>query len=173
MISTVKAGCQVVITHSGGWQTRYYHLKSIPGFSVGQKVTAGTKLGMTAMPGSETCGRGTFRHVHFSLMKDGREVPIDGLSLGGYTINSTGGAYCGYWTRDSNGAVVADARRSCYAVPKVTNNLIHPDDLERAADTPSAMRTVRRSRTRTRSRPNCSTSPGPAHRRRSRLADGV
>lgn len=137
VVSTVAANCQVVITHSGGWQTRYYHLRNIPALTVGQSVTAGTRLGMTAMPGSETCGRGTFRHVHFTLMKNGTEVPIDGLSLGGYTIHSTGGSYCGYWTRDSDGAVVADARRSCYAVPSVKNSLVHPSELGHSVSAPA------------------------------------
>ena len=125
--------CQVIIQHEGGWQTRYYHLKSIPaGLQSGQVVKAGTKLGLTGMPGSETCGRGTFRHVHFTLQKNGVEMPIDGLSLGGYTVHTSGGSYCGYWTRDTDGAIVADARRSCYAVPSVSNTLLHPSDLARA-----------------------------------------
>ncbi|AQP45738.1 M23 family metallopeptidase [Tessaracoccus flavus] len=126
--------CQVVIQHDDGWQTRYYHLKSIPsGLQSGQLVKAGTKLGMTAMPGSETCGRGNFRHVHFTLQRNGVEMPIDGLSLGGYTVRSSGSSYCGYWTRNSDGAIVADARRSCYAVPSVSNTLLHPADLDRDA----------------------------------------
>lgn len=132
VVSEVKAGCQVIVTHDDGWQTKYFHLKNVAAVKVGQKISAGTKLGMTGMPGSETCGRGSFRHVHFTLLKSGKEMPIDGLSLGGYTIHSTGGSYCGYWTRDSDGAVVADARRSCYAVPKVTNTLLHPADLSAA-----------------------------------------
>ena len=123
--------CQVILQHQDGWQTRYYHLKSIPsGLAVGQSVTAGTKLGLTGMPGRETCGRGTFRHVHFTLQKDNVEMPISGLSLGGYTVTASGGAYCGYWTRNSDGAIVADARRSCYAVPAVSNTLLHPSDLQ-------------------------------------------
>lgn len=132
VVTAVQPNCQVVLSHSGGWATKYYHLKSVSKLRVGQKVEAGARLGMTAMPGSETCGRGSFRHVHFTLMKDGKEKPIAGLSLGGYTVHSTGGSYCGYWSRDSDGAVVADARRSCYAVPKVTNNQINASDLERS-----------------------------------------
>lgn len=134
VIIDLKANCQVVVQHQDGWQTRYYHLKSIPsGLAVGQEIGAGTKVGMTGMPGSETCGRGSFRHVHFVLEKNGTEMPIDGLSLGGYTVHTSGGSYCGYWTRDTDGAVVADARRSCYAVPALSNTLIHPADLTRVA----------------------------------------
>lgn len=122
--------CFVTITHTDGWQTMYYHLKSIPSdLRNGDQVVAGEKLGMTAMPGSETCGRGSFRHVHFTLQRNGVEQPINGLSLGGYTIHDGSRAYCGYVTRNSDGAIVADARRACYAVPKVVNNIVNPATL--------------------------------------------
>ncbi|MBB1510444.1 M23 family metallopeptidase [Tessaracoccus sp. MC1756] len=144
VLTTVKANCEVIITHQGGWQTKYFHLRAIPaGLAAGQQVAAGTKLGMTGMPGSETCGRGTFRHVHFTLMKAGTEVPIDGLQLGGYAIHGSGGAYCGYWTRNSDGAVVADARRSCYAVPALSNTLLPASALHRASQV-AASRDVQR-----------------------------
>lgn len=129
-VASVRPGCSVTITHADGWQTQYYHLRSIPSGIDGAQVTAGQKVGMTAMPGSETCGRGSFRHVHLTLMKDGEEVSIDGLSIGGYTIHSTGRSYCGYWTRNSDGAVVADAQRACLAVPSVVNNIVNPATLE-------------------------------------------
>ncbi len=122
--------CFVTITHADGWQTLYYHLKGIPsGLANGDRVVAGQKLGMTAMPGSETCGRGTFRHVHFTLQRNGVEQPINGLRLGGYTIHDGSRAYCGYVSRDSDGAIVADARRACLAVPKVVNNIVNPATL--------------------------------------------
>lgn len=135
VISAVKSNCEVVITHEDGWQTKYFHLKGIPtGLAVGQQIIAGAKVGMTGMPGSETCGRGTFRHVHFTLLKSGTEMPIHGLQLGGYTINTSGGSYCGYWTRNTDGAIVADARRSCYAVPALSNTLLSADALERHSE---------------------------------------
>ena len=144
VVTVVKQSCQVIITHEDGWQTQYYHLKNIPsGLAAGQKVAAGTKLGMTGMPGSETCGRGTFRHVHFTLMKNGTEMPIHGLQMGGYTINGSGGSYCGYWTRNSDGAVVADARRSCYAVPAISNTLLPASALERDSDVAASRDTER------------------------------
>ncbi|GAA4895896.1 hypothetical protein GCM10025789_11880 [Tessaracoccus lubricantis] len=144
VITALKANCEVVITHGDGWQTQYFHLKNIPaGLAAGQRITAGTKVGMTGMPGSETCGRGTFRHVHFTLMKAGTEMPIEGLQLGGYTVHGSGGAYCGYWTRNSDGAVVADARRSCYAVPAISNTLLPASALLRASQV-AASRDVQR-----------------------------
>lgn len=129
-VASVRPGCSVTITHADGWQTQYYHLRAIPSGLDGAQVTAGQKVGMTAMPGSETCGRGTFRHVHLTLMRNGEEVSIDGLSIGGYTIHSTGRSYCGYWSRNSDGAVVADAQRACLAVPSVVNNIVNPATLE-------------------------------------------
>ncbi|MDO5675890.1 MAG: M23 family metallopeptidase [Propionibacteriaceae bacterium] len=135
IVQTVKANCEVIIEHEGGWQTKYFHLKGIPsGLKAGQAINAGDKVGMTGMPGSETCGRGTFRHVHFTLMKNGSEVAINGLQLGGYTVHTSGGSYCGYWTRNTDGAVVADARRSCYAVPGLSNTLLPASALERHSE---------------------------------------
>ena len=122
--------CYVTVTHTGGWQTMYYHLKGIPsGLRNGARVVAGQKIGMTAQPGSETCGRGTFRHVHFTLLRNNVEQPIHGLSLGGYTFSDGSRAYCGHATRDRDGAVVADSRRSCLAVPRVVNNIVNPSTL--------------------------------------------
>ncbi|MCC2593676.1 peptidoglycan DD-metalloendopeptidase family protein [Tessaracoccus sp. OS52] len=143
-VASVKAGCSVTIDHGDGWRTQYYHLKNIPSGLNGAKVVAGQKLGMTGMPGTETCGRGTFRHVHLTLYRDGVEVPISGLSIGGYTVHDYGRSYCGYWTRDSDGAIVADARRACLAVPSVTNNILNPatlvgrtgDDASRGSERP-------------------------------------
>lgn len=128
-IASVKPGCSVTVTHADGWETMYYHLKNIPGGLNGAQVVAGQKLGMTGMPGSETCGRGSFRHVHFTLYRGGKEMPINGLSIGGYTVHDTGRAYCGYWTRDVDGTVAADAQRSCLAVPALVNNVVNPGTL--------------------------------------------
>lgn len=132
--------CFVTITHSSGWQTQYYHLKGIPSdLRNGDRVVAGEKIGMTAMPGSETCGRGSFRHVHLTLLRNNVEQPIHGLSLGGYTVRNTSLAYCGYWTRDRDGVVVADARRRCFAVPGLKNSLVNPATLagRDSSDAPS------------------------------------
>ncbi|WP_461103786.1 peptidoglycan DD-metalloendopeptidase family protein [Tessaracoccus terricola] len=137
-VASVKPGCSVTITHADGWQTQYYHLRGIPSGLDGAQVVAGQKVGMSAMPGSETCGRGSFRHVHLTLMRHGEEVAIDGLSLGGYTIHSTGRSYCGFWSRDSDGVVVADAQRACLAVPSLVNNIVNPANLkDRGIEGPS------------------------------------
>ena len=114
--------CYLRISHAGGWATQYYHLKSVPDSLDGTTVAAGQLLGRTAMPGSETCGTGNFRHVHLSLFKDGRPASMGGSSIGGYTVHATAGNYCGYWTRNSDGALVEDSRTSCQAGPGVVNN---------------------------------------------------
>ena len=127
--------CYVTVTHAGGWETMYYHLKGIPSdLRNGDRVVAGEKIGSTGRPGSETCGRGSFRHVHFTLLRNGVEQPIHGLSLGGYTVRNGSRAYCGYWTRDRDGAVVADARRACMAVPRMVNNIVNPSTLAGRGD---------------------------------------
>jgi len=127
--------CYVTVTHADGWQTMYYHLKGIPSdLRNGDRVVAGEKIGMTGSPGSDTCGRGTFRHLHFTLLRNNVEQPIHGLSLGGYTVRNGSRAYCGYWTRDRDRAVVADARRSCLAVPRVANNIVNPATLSDRGD---------------------------------------
>jgi hypothetical protein len=61
--------------------------------------------------GVDTCGDGTpgYRHVHFVLLYNGAEVAINGLSIGGYTIHEAPGAYCGTWTRNSDGSTVASS----------------------------------------------------------------
>lgn len=141
-VASVRPGCSVTITHADGWQTQYYHLRSIPSGLDGATVVAGQQVGMTAMPGSETCGRGSFRHVHLTLMKDGAEVAIDGLSLGGYTVHTTGRSYCGFWSRDTDGVVVADAQLACLAVPSLVNNIVNPANLaDRGIQGPSRSET--------------------------------
>jgi hypothetical protein len=116
------ANCWVAIDHQGGWQTRYMHLKNVDTSINGRTVLAGQRLGDAGKPGAETCGSGTFRHVHFSLWRSGSAVAINGYTIGGYTVHGTGSSYCGWWTRDSDGAVVADARTRCLAVPQLINN---------------------------------------------------
>ena len=125
--------CWVSIDHSAEWQTRYYHLKNVDTAIDGQQVAAGQRIGDAGQPdsglgGTETCGSGTagFRHVHFAIYRNGAEEAIDGTSIGGYTVHQTGNAYCGYWTRDSDGAVVANAQTACQAVPSLVNDQVTP-----------------------------------------------
>ena len=103
--------CYVVVQHGDGWGTAYYHLKNVPRDLNGKTVKAGDLVGDMGAIGIDTCGGGTYgyRHVHFVLLYHGSEYPIDGLSLGGYTIRATSGAYCGRWTNDQTNAVAAES----------------------------------------------------------------
>jgi hypothetical protein len=104
------------------------HLKNVDASINGRVVLAGQRIGDAGQPGAETCGRGTanFRHVHFSLWKSGVAVSISAYSFSGYTVHASGTAYCGWWTRDVDGAIVADARTRCMAVPQLVNNQKYP-----------------------------------------------
>jgi hypothetical protein len=122
----VWPSCWATVDHAAGWQTQYWHLTKALTSLEGQSVQAGTELALDGFPGKNTCGVGDATHLHFSLWHGGGAVAIDGTSLGGYTPHQTGGNYCGYWTRDSSGAIVADARSACQMVPKLVNNVTTP-----------------------------------------------
>lgn len=69
-----ECGNGVVIRHDGGWETQYCHLrKGTVSVKRGQKVEAGTTLGLVGMS-----GRAQFPHVHLSVRR-GRDVidPFD------------------------------------------------------------------------------------------------
>lgn len=103
--------CYVIVDHGNGWQTAYYHLKNVPLDLNNKTVKKGDVVGDMGAIGVDTCGGGTpgYRHVHFVLLYQWNEYPIDGLSLGGYTIHEAVGPYCGSWTRNSDNAVVAES----------------------------------------------------------------
>jgi len=69
-----ECGNGVVLTHPGGWETQYCHLKegSIT-VREGQRVRTGQKLGLIGLS-----GRTQFPHVHLTVRKDGKVVdPFD------------------------------------------------------------------------------------------------
>lgn len=69
-----ECGNGVVLTHPGGWETQYCHLRegSI-GVASGQEIAAGEKLGEVGMS-----GRAQFAHLHLSVRRDGKVVdPFD------------------------------------------------------------------------------------------------
>ena len=102
-VAHVESNCLVRVDHADGWQTKYLHLKNIDRSINGQQVDAGRRLGDAGSP-AETCGTGWGAHVHFALFRNGVEQSIDGTSIGGYTVHNGGGYYCGWWSRDSDGA---------------------------------------------------------------------
>lgn len=122
------SSCYVVVFHEGGWETSYYHLKDVDLSVDGAMVEAGRRLGRAGQPGTETCGFGTpgFRHVHFSLSRNGVDMPINGTSIGGYTVHRGSADYCGGWTRDVDGALVVDAEPACGAREGLRNDQLLP-----------------------------------------------
>ncbi|MEQ9694910.1 M23 family metallopeptidase [Shimia sp. SDUM112013] len=69
-VSGKECGNGVVIDHGDGWHTQYCHLKNQSvRVKQGQSVTAGDVLGQTGLSGLTS-----FRHLHFSVRKDGQIV---------------------------------------------------------------------------------------------------
>lgn len=68
-------------------------------------MSRGQAIGATG----QGCGAATFRHVHFSLRRNGGDVPISGLNIGGHTVHAKPGNYEGYWIRNSDGVRVSEA----------------------------------------------------------------
>ncbi len=95
-------GYEIRVDHAEGWQTGYFHL-SRADVAEGDRVTRGETLGATGY----ACGRASFNHVHFSVRIDGDDVDLDGLVIGGHTLESEPGDYNGQWYRNSDGAHVA------------------------------------------------------------------
>lgn len=62
-------GNLVIVSHPSGYETRYAHLSKVD-VAVGDKVTAGTRVGAVG-----TTGYSTGPHLHFELRHDGK--PID------------------------------------------------------------------------------------------------
>ncbi|MFT5757195.1 MAG: LasA protease [Alteromonadaceae bacterium] len=85
----ILSRCQVRVTNTNGWATNYYHLDNIE-VNNGQYVDANTKLGVYANNrNAALCegGSSTGPHLHFSLLKNGRYVSLEGVNFGEYRIN--------------------------------------------------------------------------------------
>jgi len=83
----------VKIRHANGWESGYYHLKHIK-VHAGQHVQAGQLLGYTSTDAA--CGgSATGAHVHFSVQRYGRYVPVNGLVVGGWTVRAGAQQYVG------------------------------------------------------------------------------
>lgn len=83
----------VQIRHGRGWSTSYYHLKDIR-VRAGDRVDRGDVLGWTSVAAG--CGGyATAPHVHFSLMRQGSPVPLDGHTIGGWSVRDGPSQYLG------------------------------------------------------------------------------
>lgn len=65
-------GTTVVIGHSGGYQTTYANLQSVPTVEVGDEVTAGQIIG--AVGSTAIAEAAETPHLHFAVEKDGDAV---------------------------------------------------------------------------------------------------
>lgn len=114
-------GYEIRVDHADGWQSGYYHLASAS-VGNGSKVSMGQKIGTTG----QGCGPATFKHVHFSLRRNGSDVNIDRLNIGGHTLRAKSYNYGGYWVRNSDGVRVAEDSggnaRCCLKSLAVKNN---------------------------------------------------
>ncbi|MFK7957678.1 MAG: M23 family metallopeptidase [Lysobacterales bacterium] len=89
-IAQVYGRCIMRVSHPSGWSTQYYHLEDIV-VETGQSVKKGQDLAKYADDRiTAVCQGGLSRapHVHFSLIKDGSFIGIDGLLLGEHRIKS-------------------------------------------------------------------------------------
>lgn len=85
----VISRCQVRVTNANGWATNYYHMANLS-VSNGQYVNQNTALGVYANNKNDALcegGSSTGPHLHFSLLKDGRHVSLQGVNFGRYRIN--------------------------------------------------------------------------------------
>ncbi len=84
------ADCWLRVTHSDGWTTSYYHLED-PIVSTGQYVGYNQALANVANTLSEAIcygGSSTGPHLHYSLLRNGAYVPLEGGVLSGWTVNA-------------------------------------------------------------------------------------
>ncbi len=85
----VLSRCQIRVTNANGWATNYYHLDAIQ-VNNGQYVDANTKLGVYASNrNTALCqgGSSTGPHLHFSLLKNGRYMSLQGANFGEFKVN--------------------------------------------------------------------------------------
>ncbi len=89
-IAQVFGPCNLRISHPSGWSTQYYHLEDIV-VKTGQSVKKGQDLSKYADDRLTAVCQGGFSqapHLHFTLLRDGRYVSIDGLQLGQHRIKA-------------------------------------------------------------------------------------
>ncbi|WP_394620073.1 M23 family metallopeptidase [Lentzea sp. JNUCC 0626] len=88
----------ITVVHDSGYSSRYYHMTDLTTVNEGGYVDEGAYLGRI---GNELpCGGfSNLPHVHFTLMVGGAEVPVDGMTIGGWTFRQGSRPYQGHATR--------------------------------------------------------------------------
>ncbi|MFI5782208.1 SH3 domain-containing protein [Nocardia sp. NPDC051570] len=90
-----NGSAEVKIVHPNGYTTSYYHMTNLADLKDGTEIKAGTYLGHTGT--QLPCGgSATGPHVHMSLYQGTRPVPVDGLTIGGWTFHEGAGPYGGF-----------------------------------------------------------------------------
>ncbi|MFB8278515.1 peptidoglycan DD-metalloendopeptidase family protein [Nocardia colli] len=90
-----NGSAEVKIVHNNGFTTSYYHMTDLIGAADGTEITAGTYLGRTGT--QLPCGGfASGAHVHMSLYKGAQPVPVNGVTIGGWTFREGREAYGGY-----------------------------------------------------------------------------
>lgn len=107
-------GNQVVLDHGGGIQTRYGHMASPSTVKVGQKIGAGTPLGIQGATGYVTGA-----HLHFEVISNGKPIdPKPFMATQGAPLN--GSATGGTRAAGAPAAVAAVAKSPTAATSPVT-----------------------------------------------------
>jgi len=88
----------VEVHHKDGWATSYYHLRFITVHD-GQHVERGQVLGWTSKR-SGCGGLATGPHLHFSVLRYGSFVNVDGMAIGGWYVHEGTEQYLGCLVRN-------------------------------------------------------------------------
>lgn len=75
-------GNYVVIDHGNGWVTKYGHMLEKPPVTEGQQVDAGTQIGKVG-----STGNSTGPHLHFMVVKDGKNLDAEPFLEGTRTFD--------------------------------------------------------------------------------------
>jgi LasA protease len=111
-VAFVPCANLVKVYHADGFQTGYYHLDNIQVLN-GQPVERGAALGRISS-GVGCGGHAYGDHVHFWLMRAGADQALQGLAVGGWTVQSGAAPY--------QGCVARGALTICAGVGRVAND---------------------------------------------------
>ncbi|RQR48087.1 LasA protease [Burkholderia sp. Bp9126] len=89
----------VKLVHDNGYTTTYYHMVQLTSLNNGAHVRQGEYLGHIGN-GLPCGGHTTGPHVHFSLSEGGNDIPMDGVTIGGWKFFQGPNPYSGYAVRN-------------------------------------------------------------------------
>jgi len=122
-------GNGVAITHEGGWETQYCHMKQGSVLvKPGQRVETGTELGLVGLS-----GRTEFPHLHLTLRRDGAMVDpfaTDDLATCG---SGTAGLWAGGIAHQPGGRIAAGFAATIPDYATVRAGTVPPPDAQAPA----------------------------------------